>query len=292
VFWSQFFFPEASRAATLQVAWCSMRPRGYIGAPVRGEPSLLDDLCSEQGRWYATDRLVYGNWDIPAWGAEDLRRELKAAGFVEGRLVTTPISRTLIARRPEQWIVDAWEGGRPMADSSTPARIVERSDVYAPQIGVWAWALEDTRRRTMKILDGLTQAALDWVPPEGGNSIGVILYHLVAIELSYLYEDILERGWAPELAPLLPYDVRDEEGQLTAVCGENLQTHLHRLEQSRALLLSALQGMTAAEWQRPREIEGSPITPEWALHHLIQHEAEHRGQIGELRRRAQLAHKR
>jgi SAM-dependent methyltransferase len=50
VFWSQFFFPEASRAATLQVAWCSMRPRGYIGAPVRGEPSLLDDLCSEQGR--------------------------------------------------------------------------------------------------------------------------------------------------------------------------------------------------------------------------------------------------
>jgi uncharacterized damage-inducible protein DinB len=114
----------------------------------------------------------------------------------------------------------------------------------------------------------------------------VILYHLVAIELSYLYEDILEQGWVPELAPLLPYDVRDEERQLTAVRGEDLQTHLRRLEHSRSLLRPALQTMTSAEWQRPRDIEGATITPEWAVHHLIQHEAEHRGQIGELRRRA------
>jgi uncharacterized damage-inducible protein DinB len=28
-------------------------------------------------------------------------------------------------------------------------------------------------------------------------------------------------------------------------------------------------------------------TPEWVLHHLMQHEAEHRGQIGELRRWAE-----
>ena len=27
------------------------------------------------------------------------------------------------------------------------------------------------------------------------------------------------------------------------------------------------------------------VTPEWALHHLCQHEAEHRGQMGELKHR-------
>lgn len=101
VFWSQFFFPEASRVATLQTAWHSLRPGGYIGAPIRGEPALLDDLQSEQGRWYATDRLVYAGWGVPARGAEDLRQELEGAGFVGGRLVVTPISRILIARRPE-----------------------------------------------------------------------------------------------------------------------------------------------------------------------------------------------
>jgi uncharacterized damage-inducible protein DinB len=29
------------------------------------------------------------------------------------------------------------------------------------------------------------------------------------------------------------------------------------------------------------------VTPEWVLHHLMQHEAEHRSQIGALRARAQ-----
>jgi len=176
-----------------------------------------------------------------------------------------------------------------MPDTSAPARLVERSDAYDPQIAAWAWAIEDTRRRTLQGLTGISQAALDWIPPEGGNSIGMILYHLVAIELSYLYEDILEQGWVPELAPLLPYDVRDEEGQLTVVRGEDLPTHLRRLQHSRALLRRALQAMTSAEWQRPRDIEGATITPEWAVHHLIQHEAEHHGQIGELRRRAEVA---
>jgi uncharacterized damage-inducible protein DinB len=144
----------------------------------------------------------------------------------------------------------------------------------------------------LQVLAGVNQAALDWIPPEGGNSIGVLLYHLAAIELSYLYEDILEQGWVPELASLLPYDIRDEEEQLTAVRGEELQTHLRRLGQARGLLLRALEEMTVAEWQRPHTIEGATITPEWAVHHLIQHEAEHRGQIGELRRRAELAHQR
>jgi uncharacterized damage-inducible protein DinB len=52
-------------------------------------------------------------------------------------------------------------------------------------------------------------------------------------------------------------------------------------------LLDALRNMTPDDLRRPRFVEQYEVTPEWIFHHLMQHEAEHRGQIGELRLRAE-----
>ncbi len=42
--------------------------------------------------------------------------------------------------------------------------------------------------------------------------------------------------------------------------------------------------MTVEDFRRPRHFPGQyDVTPEWVLHHLIQHEAEHRGHIQTLR---------
>jgi uncharacterized damage-inducible protein DinB len=166
-------------------------------------------------------------------------------------------------------------------------RLIRAPGGYEPSIARWVWALQDTRRRTNRVLDDVTQEILDWVPPEGGDSIGTLLYHIVAIQMSYLYEDILEIGWSEELEPLLRYDVRDAQGRLTAVEGESLETHLKRLETGQHYLLNALRAMTAEEFRRPRQLESYRVTPEWVLHHLMQHEAEHRGQIAALRSRAE-----
>ena len=137
-------------------------------------------------------------------------------------------------------------------------------------------------------MDGVSTQTLDWTPPEGGNAIGTLLYHIMAIEMSYLYEDLLQMTDFPkELAQLVIHDVRDEQGLLTVVKGEPLGIHLLRLDAGRALLLKTLRTMTLAEFRRVRPVEGYDITPEWTLHHLMQHEAEHRGEILELRRRAE-----
>ena len=45
--------------------------------------------------------------------------------------------------------------------------------------------------------------------------------------------------------------------------------------------------MSLEEFHRPRKLDQYNVTPEWVIHHLIQHEAEHRGQIGELRKIAE-----
>ena len=69
--------------------------------------------------------------------------------------------------------------------------------------------------------------------------------------------------------------------------GYSLAQHLQRLAVVRGLLLDVFEVMELAEFRRVRALPYYDVTPEWVLHHLMQHEAEHRSQIGALRARAQ-----
>jgi uncharacterized damage-inducible protein DinB len=72
---------------------------------------------------------------------------------------------------------------------------------------------------------------------------------------------------------------------LIHVPGEALATHMQRLDAVRQHLLDGFRDMALDEFRRPRHLEQYDVTPQWVLHHLIQHEAEHRGQM--LDRRAE-----
>lgn len=158
-------------------------------------------------------------------------------------------------------------------------------DGYNPYIGAWLWALQDTRRRTLNALEGLDDETINWTATRGMNSISTLLYHIAAVEMSWLYEDILEGAeLPPDILALMQYDVRDNEGVLAPVTSETLETHLDRLQHCRQHLLSIFTGMSREDFRRPRKVEDYMVTPEWVFHHLIQHEAEHRGQIGEIRK--------
>lgn len=161
---------------------------------------------------------------------------------------------------------------------------------YENYLGAWLWAMQDTRRRTLDSIKGLDDETTNWIPLDGTNSIGTLLYHLAAIEVSWLYEDILGgMAFPPEIVTLMIYDVRDDDGNLTPINGESLDSHLNRLMICRQILLSTFEGMSLEEFKRPRVMENYEVTPEWVIHHLIQHEAEHRGQIGEIRKMAERA---
>jgi len=152
---------------------------------------------------------------------------------------------------------------------------------YSPEVGTALWVLEDCRARTLRTLSGVTDAMLDREPSHGGNPIGVLLYHIAAIEADWLFTEILEQEIAPEVLGLFPVDVRDAQGRLSRIRDLPLEDYLHRLRIVRAALLASLREMSASEFRRARSFTDYRVTPEWVLHHLAQHEAEHRGQIAD-----------
>ena len=154
---------------------------------------------------------------------------------------------------------------------------------YEPDIGLALEMLEDARQRTNGFLAGLSDADLDWTPAPGFNTIATILYHLAAIETDWLYTEILETQFPPEAAARFPRDVRDADDRLTIARGETFTQLTERLDAVRALFLEGLRGMSTAEFQRVRSLPDYDVTPPYVVHHLMQHEAEHRGEIGMLR---------
>ena len=153
---------------------------------------------------------------------------------------------------------------------------------FVPEIGRAIWLLEDTRTETGLRLEGIAPEVIDWQPPVG-NSIGTLLYHIAIIEMDWLYNEIMETHmpesvWEPFLHP-----VRRADGRLSVVSGISLDAHFKRLDYTRRTLLEVFQHMSLEDFRRPRAVERYDVTPAWVIHHLIQHEAEHRGEIATIR---------
>jgi uncharacterized damage-inducible protein DinB len=145
-----------------------------------------------------------------------------------------------------------------------------------PEIGYALFTIEDSRRRTLEVLEGLPDDRLVWQAPHHDHTISTLLYHIAAIELDWLVVEVREGDAPPGTWERFPYEVRDDEGRLTTVTGVALEAHLARLQFVRDLLLHTYQAMTLSDFHRPRMLETYDVTPSWVLHHLCQHEAEHR----------------
>jgi hypothetical protein len=153
-----------------------------------------------------------------------------------------------------------------------------------PEVGRWLAALEEARRDTITELSGVTPEMLDWRPDAPLNSIGTLLYHIGLIETSWLLDDILEGEPGPDwLESLLPFSDRDARGRLIQVDGVPIAAHLERLSAIRRYLLERLRTMSNADFHRIRHLASYDAAPDWVLHHLLQHEAEHRSHIAWLR---------
>jgi hypothetical protein len=87
-----------------------------------------------------------------------------------------------------------------------------------------------------------------------------------------------------ELAGLFPLAHRDDAGILTEAAGESMSDHLDRLAKVRAYLLERLRSMKVDDFHTPGARADDDVSTAWVVHHLLQHQSEHRSQIGWLKR--------
>ena len=174
-----------------------------------------------------------------------------------------------------------------MSDNNRQRLVFEPRDAQHPVIAAALWAIEDARRRTLDALHDINPLVIDYKVSKLTNTIGTLLYHIAAIELDWLYSEVLELGVPKEMASRFQDDVRDANGRLIVVADKPLDEHLELLAVVRAELLGCFREMPLDDYRRPRSLEKYDVTPEWVLHHLMQHEAEHRGEVLTLRAEAQ-----
>jgi uncharacterized damage-inducible protein DinB len=161
---------------------------------------------------------------------------------------------------------------------------------YDPAIGRALWALEEVRRTTEQRVAGLSPEVLDWEGTERDeDSIGSLLYHIALVEVSWLYLDIREEPLPPEIREDFPHAM-SRDGRLARLRGEGIDESVARLRRTRRRFLDVMRAMQPEDWVRARDPADTDysVTPEWAVFHLVEHEAGHGAQIGSLRRRAAL----
>jgi uncharacterized damage-inducible protein DinB len=160
---------------------------------------------------------------------------------------------------------------------------IDRPEGYSPQVGALLAMTEECRGRTLRLVESLDPERIDTPPAWLGNSPASLLYHIAAIELDWLFAEIMAKDFPEETSVWFPHDVREESGRLTPVVRESKEHHLARLRWVRNLMRDELRFLSDDDLQVTRPTDGgNTVTPEWVLHHLMQHEAEHRGQLGEI----------
>ena len=155
---------------------------------------------------------------------------------------------------------------------------------YAVPVGYALACLEKECERTRETVADLSVKALDARAKGFPNSIGTLLYHVAAIELDWLYCEILEQDVPDDLMSLFPVDVRDEEGRLSKITGAAPAEHLHRLDAVRRALFDNLKDVDEEDFYRLRRLDPYDVNPAWVLYHLLEHEAKHGEQMAHIRR--------
>lgn len=213
-------------------------------------------------------------------------------GDINGKAVTCAAvwSRGLVKMLPA--VTSGILGNQSSILEVTNMRDIRRLDLEAhvckePVVAQYFTVLQDARKRTKDCIRGLSEAALSWRPSAGQSNIADLLYHIALVEADWLYDDVLGIEYPDPIKAWFPEPMRDAHGILIHRDAETLEKHLVRLDSIRAELLKVFADMDLREFRRVRSLPKYDVTPEWVLHHLAQHEAEHRGQIRVLRKQAE-----
>ncbi|UZD23630.1 DinB family protein [Algoriphagus halophytocola] len=154
---------------------------------------------------------------------------------------------------------------------------------YDHDIGNMISMLEDLRARIIRSTEGLNQAQTDFLLDEKANRIGAMIMHLAATEVYYQAYTFERRSFNEEekakweTALYLGEDARNE------FVGKPISYYLDAWTEVRVKTKELLK--TKDDDWFSSNIEGEKVSNHWAWFHVMEHQANHMGQINMLRSR-------
>ena len=129
--------------------------------------------------------------------------------------------------------------------------------------------LEELHKDILKTISGLPQEAFDWTPFSGGNSLSVLIVHLIGAE----------RYWFSDFVAGVPSE-RDRESEFK-VKNLKLEELSARLQESRSFTAQVLENLDLDDLatKQPSFRSDHEVSVAWALEHALKHTAIHLGHI-------------
>ena len=152
-----------------------------------------------------------------------------------------------------------------------------------PRVSNYYSMLQEVRERLLSIIDDLDEEMLDFTPDERNfETIGTLLFHIAAIEWSWVFEDIdgLEMDYNKfKHAFALRSDVDIPQQK-----NKKKQFYLNHLKEVREEVFQRLTKFSDEDLDKIIESDAEKFSIEWILFHILEHETMHIGQILLLKR--------
>jgi uncharacterized damage-inducible protein DinB len=153
---------------------------------------------------------------------------------------------------------------------------------YSPQIGLMVYMLEDLKSRITEEVKDLDQSQTDFLFDKDANSIGSLIMHLVSTEAYFQIETLEGRQWTDEEQKRLGIGAGLNEESKRRLKGKPIQHYLDLWNEVREKTLAGLKTKDDAWFAS--SIDGD-MNYHWAWYHVMEHSANHMGQIGSVKNR-------
>ena len=178
------------------------------------------------------------------------------------------------------------------------SRIIPAAGFRSAEVALKVAEITEVHEQILRAASGLSAAQLAWQPAPGRNTLGMLLAHIAVAEVHIGFV-VLKGERDSDIQGVLGITMEDDGmplpadgGPPTAITGKPWPFFADLLERALAHTRSACapleDALLAVEIVRPPRPDGSVrvFDRRWGLHHMVEHAAQHLGQIQVLRQRA------
>lgn len=148
---------------------------------------------------------------------------------------------------------------------------------YSPQIGSTVAMLGDLKQRVTNSVRNLSQAETDFLLDDKANRIGAMILHLAATEKYYQVYTFEDRGFNREESAEWDTALNLGDKARSELQGKDISYYLKIWDDVREETLRLLK--TKDDKWFESKVKGSSMNNHWAWYHVMEHQANHMGQI-------------